>query len=354
MNIALLLSGGVDSSVALALLHEQGHNINAYYLKIWLEDELSYLGDCPWQEDLNYAQAVCDMFNVPLTVVPLQAAYKEHILNYTITEIAAGRTPNPDVLCNPIIKFGAFKEYLEKAGIHYDKIATGHYAGIVEKENHFYLHQVPDAIKDQTYFLARLSQEQLRKAHFPLNKYTKQEIRELAQKFNLPTKTRKDSQGLCFLGKIPFKEFIKHHIGTKIGNLIEYETGKKLGTHEGFWFYTIGQRQGIGLSHGPWYVVSKDPATNTVFISNTYHAEEKKRTTFFVRNCNWVVSTLPEESIHVKLRHGAFLAECVVKKHDTDVYHVALSSSDQGIAAGQFAVFYNNNLVIGSGVITYE
>ncbi len=343
----MLLSGGVDSSVALALLQQQGHDITAFYLKIWLEDELSYLGECPWEEDLSYARAVCEKLNVPLEVIPLQKEYRDRVIAYTIAEVTVGRTPNPDMLCNPMIKFGAF---LEAVGHDFDKVATGHYAGLLEHDGVYYLRQVPDPIKDQTYFLARLSQEQLAKALFPLDRYTKQEIRAFAEQFDLPTKHRKDSQGLCFLGKITFKDFIKHHVGTRKGPIVVYETGQKLAEHEGFWFYTVGQRQGIGLSHGPWYVVKKEPATNTIFISNTYHDQSKHRDTFSVEDCVWN-NGVPTGALFVKIRHGEFMHEADLIPLEQGKYNVLLKKSDQGIAAGQFAVFYHNGSVIGSGVI---
>ncbi len=165
-----------------------------------------------------------------------------------------GRTPNPDVLCNQRIKFGFFLNHIDQS---YEKIATGHYAQVTHTEHGPILHLSPDAIKDQTYFLSYLDKAQLSRALFPIGHLQKEEVRALAHHYNLPTKDRKDSQGICFLGKLKFSDFIKHHIGQRPGDLVEYETGKKLGTHKGFWFHTIGQRQGSGLAGGPWYVVKK-------------------------------------------------------------------------------------------------
>ncbi len=310
MKIAVLVSGGVDSSVALKLLKDQGHDVKAFYLKIWLEDELAYLGDCPWQEDLSYVTAVCEKLGVPLEVVSLQKEYHDRIVSYVIAEIKAGRTPNPDILCNQHIKFGAFYEKISELNENFDKIATGHYAQVIEQDNKFYLKTSPDLIKDQTYFLARLSQDQLSRALFPIGHLTKPELRELANQFDLPTKNRKDSQGICFLGKLKYSEFIKFHVGEKVGDLVEFETGKKLGTHKGFWFYTIGQRQGTGLSGGPWYVVSKNTDTNTVFISRNYYTGNMQRDSLIIENCNWISGDpILKESgevkqFFVKLRHG--------------------------------------------------
>jgi len=345
MKVAVLISGGVDSSVALRLLKEQGHSVTAFYLKIWLEDELAFLGDCPWEQDLAFARKVCKQAGVELKIVPLQKEYHDRVIAYTVQAVKEGRTPNPDVLCNTMIKFGAF---YEAVGKEYKRIATGHYAQVLEKEGVFYLHKTPDPIKDQTYFLSRLTQEQLARVMFPLGNYTKEQVRNLAQQFDLPNKERKDSQGLCFLGKIKFSEFIKEHIGTKQGDLVEFETGKVWGTHEGFWFYTIGQRQGIGLSHGPWYVIAKEPSKNIVYISKEYHTDEKKRDQFVIDHCYWFSGKQPDtKNLTVKIRHGkqehkATLQDSTVK----------LSERDQGIAAGQFAVFYDGSLCLGSGIIT--
>ncbi len=264
MNIALLISGGVDSSVALHKLVQQGHMVTAFYLKIWLEDELAFLGSCPWQEDLAYVRAVCEQLKVPLEVVSFQKQYWDRVVSYTLSEIKKGRTPNPDIMCNQQVKFGAFYEIFAD---QFDAIATGHYAQTRTHGGISYLYQSPDPIKDQTYFLARLCQQQLQKALFPIGHMTKSALRDYAHAAELPNKARKDSQGVCFLGKLKFSEFVRFHLGEQPGNLVECETGSILGEHKGAWFYTVGQRQGIGLAGGPWYVVSKDLTTHTVYIS---------------------------------------------------------------------------------------
>lgn len=350
MKIAVLVSGGVDSSVALALLKEQGHDVTAFYLKIWLEDELSYLGSCPWQEDLAYVQAVCNQLDVPLHVVSLQQEYHDTVARYTIEEIKNGRTPNPDVLCNQRIKFGFFLNHIDQS---YEKIATGHYAQVTHTEQGPILHLSPDAIKDQTYFLSYLDKAQLSRALFPIGHLQKEEVRALAHHYNLPTKDRKDSQGICFLGKLKFSDFIKHHIGQKPGDLVEYETGKTLGTHKGFWFHTIGQRQGSGLAGGPWYVVKKDTEKNIVYVSRSYHAPDKQRNQFIATNCNWLSSSIDKPTvIEVKLRHGKNTHQALVEPYQHNSVRVTLTTNDQGIAPGQFAVFYQNKVCLGAGIIT--
>lgn len=350
MKIAVLVSGGVDSSVALRLLKDQGHDVTAFYLKIWLEDELSHMGQCPWEEDLAYVRAVCEQAQVPLQVVSLQQEYWQEIVSYTIAQVKAGRTPNPDVFCNSRIKFGAFLKHVTG----YDKIATGHYAQVFEESGRFYLVPAPDAIKDQTYFLSHLSQEQLARVIFPIGHLNKPQVRELAQQYNLPNKDRKDSQGICFLGKLKFSEFIKFHVGERTGDLIEYETGTKLGEHQGFWFYTLGQRQGIKLSGGPWYVVEKNSERNIVFISRNYYTPDKARKSLRVHEVSWFCKPHFSEnffSCKVKLRHGPQMHDAIIIQEPEGIIKVTLSEQDQGIAPGQIAVFYDNNRCIGSGII---
>jgi tRNA-specific 2-thiouridylase len=351
MKIAMLISGGVDSSVALKLLKDQGHDVQAFYLKVWLEDELAFLGNCPWQEDLAYVEQTCKQLDVPYEVLSVQREYWDQIVSYVIDQVRRGLTPNPDVLCNRYIKFGVV---MDQIGDQFDKIATGHYAQVQERDGIAYLLTSPDVVKDQTYFLSHMTQEQLKKALFPIGHLTKAEVRELAHQFGLPTETRKDSQGICFLGKISFAEFIRHHLGERVGDLVEYETGIRMGAHKGFWFYTIGQRQGLGLAGGPWYVVSKNIANNIVYISRNYYAVDKSRDEFDITQCNWGSGIRPEEGqdIMIKLRHGPQAVACSVRWLSSDRARIKLSVRDQGIAAGQFAVFYQNNVCLGSGVIT--
>lgn len=361
----MLASGGVDSSVALKLLKDAGHDVTAFYLKIWLEDELSFLGDCPWEEDLKFVREICERENVPLEVVPMQKEYFETVVAYTIAEVKAGRTPNPDIMCNSSIKFGMFVNHI---GPEYEKIASGHYAQIEEKDGVFYLKRNPDPIKDQTYFLANLKQNQLSRIIFPIGHLLKSEVRELAEKFDLPNKNRKDSQGICFLGKFKYNEFIQHYLGTKEGDIVEFETGKVLGKHEGFWYYTVGQRKGIKLGGGPWYIVKKDLEKNIVYVSAHYHETEIKRDTFQVENFNWFSGQKSLETflsnaslLQVKIRHGETLYNCQFSSENFSSSlsdsagglraTVHLNKQDQGIAPGQFAVFYDGEICLGSAII---
>lgn len=347
MKIAVLLSGGVDSSVALRLLKDEGYDVTAFYLKIWLQDEFSFLGDCPWEEDLEFARGVCDQAGVPLEVLPLQTEYWDTVVAYTISEIKEGRTPNPDMFCNSLIKFGQFYDKIDKS---FEKVASGHYARVEEVNGKFLLKRSPDPIKDQTYFLAYLNQQQLSRALFPIGNFTKKEIRDLAQNYLLPNMKRKDSQGICFLGQIKFKEFIKHHLGDIEGDIIDQDSGKIMGKHDGYYYFTIGQRSGLKLGGGPWYVVKKNVRENIIYISRE-NLVDRARNEFTVGKFNWIIDEIPaEENLLIKIRHGERFYNCKLSFID-DRAIVKLDKEDMGIAPGQFAVFYKNDLCIGGSVI---
>jgi len=351
MKIAMLISGGVDSSVALRLLKDEGHEVTAFYLKIWLEDELQYLGDCPWEEDLKYVRQICKEADVPLEVINMQKEYWDTVVRYTIDECKAGRTPNPDIFCNQRIKFGHFYEKIDDS---FEKVATGHYAQIEEKDDNFLLKKALDPVKDQTYFLSHLSQKQLSRALFPIGKYTKAEVRQLAEKYNLPNKDRKDSQGICFLGKIPYREFIKEHLGEDPGDFIDQTSGERVGEHKGHWFYTIGQRFGLGLSGGPWFVVKKDDKKNIIYLAQGYDPGEVYGKEFEVINLNWINpnfrSQISDLRLEVKIRHGKSSHPCTVESIKEGL-HVTLKKPVHGIAPGQFAVFYDKDICLGGGMI---
>lgn len=348
MKIAVLLSGGVDSSVALNLLKKDGHDITAFYLKIWLQDEFTFLGDCPWEDDLTFVRGVCKQLNVPLEILSLQNEYWENVVTYAIAEIKDGRTPNPDMFCNSLIKFGQFYDKIDNS---FEKVASGHYANIGYYDGKFLLKKSPDPIKDQTYFLAYLTQKQLARALFPIGLFRKVEIRNLAHEFSLPNMDRRDSQGICFLGKIKFNDFVRHHLGEIKGDILEFETGKKLGIHNGYYFHTIGQRSGLGLSGGPWYVVKKDIDNNIIYISRENIAKRAKDN-FIIGNFNWITGSAPEGNhFQVKIRHGAFFFNCDLNFLEENKAEVKIDKSDQGIASGQFAVFYQEDICLGGGVI---
>lgn len=352
-EVAVLISGGVDSSVALALLNEVGAKVKAYYLKIWLEDDLRFLGgDCPWEEDIEFVRDVCEQFGTELEVVPLQKEYFEKVVSYTIDEVKNGRTPNPDVMCNSRIKFGAFWDYIKDAG--FDFVASGHYAWRIDSPDGVKLGMAPDKLKDQTYFLSHLSYDQISRLVFPIGCFEKSEVRELAEEFNLVNKNRKDSQGICFLGKLKFRDFVKHYLGVLPGDIIDFDTNEVIGKHEGFYFHTLGQRKGLGLAGGPWYVVKKDVEKNVVYVSRNYFEENKSRNTFSVENLNLIgFDALPNSGLQVKLRHGEKLYNVTsADSAGENLLNVKIDEDDQGIASGQFAVFYKNGICLGSGIMT--
>ena len=324
-KIAVLVSGGVDSSVALLKLKKLGLDVTAFYLKIWLEDELSHLSDCPWREDLKYVEGVCKKLEVPLEILNFQKEYFDKVVSYTIAEIKAGRTPNPDVMCNNNIKFG----------VKTLKIAA-------------------DDFKDQTYFLANLKDQQLAKIIFPLGDMPKSEVRKMAQLADLPNADRKDSQGICFLGKFKFNEFIGHYLKPQKGSIIDFDTKETLGEHQGYFFHTIGQRKGLGLSGGPYYVVAKDHKDNIVFVSKNYHSPDKLRNEFIANNLNIFGEIELPKDVKVKIRHGKDYHEAQVKYLSADSVQVSLKESDQGIAPGQFVVFYQDEYCLGSAIIESE
>ena len=348
-KVAVLISGGVDSSVVLALLHQtQTYDLTAFYLKIWLEDETQFLGTCPWEDDLKYARSVCAQFNVPLEVIPLQTEYFEQVVSYTVQELKEGRTPSPDIFCNERIKFGAFYDAIGK---NFDFIATGHYAVVNHRENSSRLKNATDEIKDQTYFLAHISAAQLRRCLFPLGGMLKSEVRKLAEGFALENSTRKDSQGICFLGKIKYSDFVAHYLGEKTGQIVDIVSQKQLGEHRGFWFHTVGQRKGLKLHGGPWFVVKKDIKTNTVYVTHESLLRDYSLTRFRVRSCHWINEFAAIEKLMVKVRHGKKMLEALISYTSNTELIVQTSEQDSGLADGQFCVFYDQGVCLGSGMI---
>ncbi|MCJ8329866.1 MAG: tRNA 2-thiouridine(34) synthase MnmA [Lentisphaeria bacterium] len=348
MKIAVLISGGVDSSVALRLLLDQGHEVHAFYLKIWLEDDLAFLGECPWEDDMLHVRKVCEQYNVPMEIVPLQKEYWDRVVDYAIRELKQGRTPSPDIFCNQRIKFGAFFDAIDDS---FEKVATGHYAQTEDCGDHVLLKRAPDPVKDQTYFLSHLNQKQMQRILFPIGHLQKNAVRELAEQFDLPNKNRKDSQGICFLGKIKYPDFVKAHLGEKEGAIVDINNGKSIGTHNGFWFHTIGQRTGLGLGGGPWYVVKKEPDDNIVFVAHADHYKEDAKDSLLVSDASWIYKAPEKGDLQFKLRHGPNMLNGHITTIANGQIEIKLEEKDSGVAPGQFCIFYDGDYCLGGAAI---
>ena len=359
-RVALLLSGGVDSSVALhRLVQDGGYEVTAFYLKIWLEDKMSELYECPWEEDYQYCQAVCQQLNVPLETMNLQEEYRQQILAYTLEEARQGRTPNPDILCNRRIKFGCFWDAIADQG--FDHVATGHYAQVQRRPDAtVQLHRAPDPVKDQSYFLAALTQAQLQRVLFPIGDWTKSQVRSYAEEHVLANRFRPDSQGLCFLGRVKFSDFLQSYLSDMPGPIVDACSGAILGQHRGLWYHTTGQRKGLGpvlmptaTSRGPWYVVGKDRRQNILYCTNQYENAvfASTRSRIPVEGVHWIAGRPPDRngtdasSLHLamKLRHGPNMMLGELTLTDNTSGWVQLPEKDHGLAAGQFVVFYDPN-----------
>ncbi len=356
---AVLISGGVDSAVAVHRLVEQGRDLHLFYIRIGLDTDE---GDCSAEEDIEMCSLIARRYALPFDVVSLHQEYWEHVMEYALRTVRKGLTPNPDMMCNSIIKFGYFEE---RWGHEFASTATGHYATtFVDPQGLKWLGTAVDPVKDQTDFLARISFNQLKHLEFPLGDLPKAEVRRIAAEVKLPNAFRRDSQGICFLGKINYNDFIRRHLGERPGPIVEIETGRKLGEHRGFWFHTIGQRKGLGLSGGPWFVVKKNIADNVVYVSRGYDTEKQYGTTLNLLEMHYITANPWEESaldgdgvrVSFKNRHTPEFADGTLRRVSAERGEYILESDTkvQGIAPGQFAVIYDpeRKLCFGSAVIT--
>lgn len=348
------VSGGVDSSVTAALLKEAGHNVVGVFIRTWQPDWI----ECTWKDERRDAMRVCAHLDIPFIELDLEQSYKEGVVNYMIREYKEGRTPNPDVMCNREVKFGSFLSWAKEQGANY--VATGHYAQRYEDEN-VQLLRGKDEGKDQSYFLWTLTQEQLQHVLFPLGHLTKQEVRERAEYYNLPTAQKPDSQGICFIGEVDMKEFLHHYIEEKEGELCTPE-GKVVGTHPGALFFTIGERHGFHVdpSHkrphdAPYYVVDKDIEKNIIVISQTPHEyQQKERTTVDLID---VVINQPgfdsKKRYEAQMRyHGEVYEVEVVNLDETTKTAVLHTSSPfNALASGQSIVLYDGEQCLGGGIV---
>ena len=338
------LSGGVDSSVSAALLKEQGYNVAGVYMKNWTQPVGGV--DCPWQRDLADARAAAAVLDIPFKVMDFQAEYRKSVVDIMVAEYAAGRTPNPDILCNQEIKF---KLFLEAAiGDGADLVATGHYA----RTSGGKLFAGTDSSKDQSYFLYRVGSQALERTLFPVGGLTKPEVRQLAEKFGLPTAKKPDSQGICFVGEVGIKDFLQQYIKAESGPVVLKHSGEVLGLHDGAAFYTIGQRHGLGIGGGqPYFVVGKDMAANTVFVTDDPADLELSSSRFEIGDAHWINEPPEEEAVYqVRSRYRAEAIPAKLVK-SADGWEVNLEKPERAVAIGQSAVVYDGDLVLGGGFI---
>ena len=355
-RIALLLSGGVDSSVVLYEMVSHGLHPDCFYIMIGPEEKEEW--DCTSEEDLEMATALTNRFGCQLKVIDCHKEYWSQVTRYTMDKVKAGFTPNPDVMCNRLIKFGAFDE---KIGHDYDLIATGHYAQTEWIDGRKWLTTSPDPVKDQTDFLAQIYGWQLRKAIFPIGHFEKNEVREIAEREHLINAKRRDSQGICFLGNIDYNEYVRRYLGESVGDVIELETGKKIGEHKGLWFHTIGQRKGLGFGGGPWFVVKKDVERNILYVSHGYDPETAYKQDFKIHDFHATTYcpegiALPElpERITFKIRHTPEYLPAALERTGENTYVIHADNKIHGVAPGQFCVVYDahHHYCYGSGEIT--
>ena len=351
------LSGGVDSSVSAALLKRDGDEVTGVFIKAWYPVFLN----CTWKDDRRDAMRVCAVLDIPFLTIDLEKEYKKEVIDYMIREYAEGRTPNPDVMCNKAIKFGGFFKKAMEVGADY--VATGHYAQVVEartenEEVIFKMLEAKDGNKDQTYFLWTLTQKELSHTLFPVGDLLKPQVRELAEEFGLPTATKKDSQGLCFLGKVDLKDFLGHYFKEEQGDVLDDETGNVVGKHDGAWFYTIGERRGFTTfaetpDEKPYYIVAKDVEKNTLTVSHKAYADAPLMPTREIRitNANWISGVAPlRKKISCRMRYRQELIACKVMQ-DADGFFVEFESDQSIVSAGQSIVFYSSGECLGGAVV---
>lgn len=339
-KVVVAMSGGVDSSVATALLKEQGLEVIGAHMRCWEDCDTA-------KNDTEDARKIASVLGIPFYVLDFKKEYKERVFQYMIREYMNGRTPNPDVMCNKEIKFGLLLQKALAMGAEY--VATGHYV----RQAGYKLKIAVDTVKDQSYFLWTLTQNQLRHALFPIGDYTKAEVRELAKKFGLSTASKKDSQGLCFVGKVDFNEFLKNYIEPHTGNIIDSD-GKKLGEHPGAFYYTVGQRHGLGVGGGdPYYVVEKNVDTNTLVVGRTNDSLLYKKEVE-ISDVNWVGEAPREGGEYLaRIRYRQPLQRCRVErnKRQETRYKMMFENPQRAVASGQALVLYDGDIMLGGGVI---
>ena len=347
-KVIVALSGGVDSSVTCALLKEQGFDVEAIFMKNWTpKSSAEGLLMCPLKADEKDARAVASQLGLKLSVISFEQEYRRDVIEYLFNEYQAGRTPNPDILCNSRIKF---KVFLEKAlALGADFVATGHYVRNQEEQ----LLKGLDSNKDQSYFLYQITKKQLAKCIFPIGEYEKPEVRKLAKKYGLLTAEKKDSQGICFVGEVEMKEFLKTRIKPQKGDIITTDN-QKIGEHEGVWFYTIGQRRGIGIGGGiPYYVVSKDLKHNILRVVRGDKDDALFKQDLIATEIHWISGYEPKLPLDckAKIRYRQADQECQIEKKSNKKIKVIFKEKQRAITPGQFVVFYQQDICLGGAKI---
>lgn len=337
------LSGGVDSSVAAALLKQQSYDVTGVYMKNWSQDLPGF--PCPWKEDYQDAKRVAVQLGIPFRMFDFESEYRRKVVDYMIEGFKAGITPNPDIMCNQEIKFKLFLDTALENGA--EMIATGHYA----RTKNGQLLKAKDTNKDQTYFLYRVSESALQKTLFPLGDYTKPEVRRLAEKFNLITAKKKESMGICFVGKVGIRDFLAQYIDEVPGDIID-QNGHVIGHHDGAVFYTIGQRHGLNLGGGlPYYVTGKNMTKNEVYVTKNLSDKKLWQNEFTLTSLHWInQSPKSNQKYSVRTRHRAIMEFCKIKINGKNAM-IKLDNQVRALTPGQSAVFYDDDLVFGGGII---
>jgi tRNA-uridine 2-sulfurtransferase len=353
-RIVVGMSGGVDSSVTALLLKQQGYDVVGLFMKNWEDDDDAEY--CSTRQDLLDAVSVADVIGIPIEAVNFSREYKERVFSYFLREYQAGRTPNPDILCNAEIKFKAFLDHAMQLGA--DTIATGHYAQVREVDGLFQLLKADDGSKDQSYFLHRLNQMQLSHAMFPLGKILKSQVRSIAEQHGLPNYAKRDSTGICFIGERPFREFLNRYLPTQPGEMLTPE-GKLVGQHMGLSFYTIGQRQGLGIggakeaSGEPWFVSGKDMANNRLIVVQGHDHPALLAPRLTALDSHWISGTAPllNQPYAAKTRYRQADSPCHLTRVSDNSCEVAFDEPQWAVTPGQSVVVYDGAICLGGAII---